>query len=239
MLLKTKNSILRTLALLSVMAVSFGMTRSALAGDVYNFIIKKEEEKQKYRWNLWDWFRTRDQMRLQDLWLSLHSSSPYEYYFGGNIQFIQYTGGPSLSPWELFFGAYSSIIGSEARYESGLSVRLHGSLNIRIFGKADQGPNITLQGGILHTDTGFDSYRNPFVGASLTFYITRFFGVTGLYRYYFPSTSNIAGVNYSGNRTAGGGFIDFRFVRIFGEYYTDFGSGPANQGGVFGTKIYF
>ncbi|MEK6580021.1 MAG: hypothetical protein AABZ55_12400, partial [Bdellovibrionota bacterium] len=48
----------------------------ALADEVYTFVVKKQEEKQKSRWSLSEWLDTRDRMRMMDLWLALHTPTP-------------------------------------------------------------------------------------------------------------------------------------------------------------------
>ena len=64
-------------------------------GEVYNIVIKKQDEKAKSRWSLSDWLDTRDKMRMQDVWLALHSPSPFEFFFGGTYRNV-------LSPTSAF-----------------------------------------------------------------------------------------------------------------------------------------
>jgi len=232
-------------ALLSALLLLFlgilpGPPSLAFADDVYTFVIKKQEEKEKYRWNLSDWLTTRDKMRMQDLWLALHSPSPYEFYVGANSQFTEQIPGGSQSAWELFAGAYSSIFGLEGRYEVGnRDSRWLGIFNMRFFGLQDQSTNMTLQLGIRNTDNGTDVYRNALAGLSVTLYFSRYFGVEGLYRTYFLSMPASSGAQYRGERIQGGGFIDFRFLRVFADYLST-NEGTSNiTGAQLGTKIYF
>lgn len=226
------------LLLFSCCAASL-LTQPAKADDVYTFVIKKQEEKAKYRWSLADWFATRDQMRLQDLWLAAHSS-PFEYFIGGNYQFNQDTSNAYFSGYELNVGAFSSLVGLEGHVEKVQNnARVYGIFDFRFVGRHDQGTNLTAQVGVLNTVTLVDSYRSVFAGMSLTFYIARFFGFQGNYRYFFSSTPTLAGISYSGTRLSGGGFIDFRFVRLYADYFSDNGSGPSYSGLIGGTKIYF
>jgi len=216
-----------------------GTSSTVFAEDVVTVVIKKQEEKAKYRWNLSDWLWTRDRMRLQDLWLAYHSPSPYEYYIGANYQFNKYIGGNSYEASEVYFGAVATLVHLEGRLEYGPNVRVQGILGVRLVGRHDQATNLLVQAGLLSTETPSDAYRNAFVGSSLTFYLARFFGLQGYHRYFFPSTPNNSGANYSGHRLQAGAFVDFRFVRIYGDYYVDSGSGPVNSGAMLGTKIYF
>jgi hypothetical protein len=210
------------------------------ADDAFTFIIKKQEEKEKYRWNLADWLNTRDKMRIQDLWLALHSPSPYEFYLGANYQTNQLIPGGSQAGWEAFIGGFSSIFGLEARYEANnLSSHWHGIFNFRFFGLQDQGTNMTLQLGLRSTDTSGQVYRNALAGLALTLYFSKFFGFEGLYRYYFASTPPISDSRYIGERIQGGAFIDFRFLRVFGDYIVDTETSQSLTGIQLGTKIYF
>jgi hypothetical protein len=209
------------------------------ADDIYTIIVKKQETKEKNRWSLSDWLETRDRMRLQDLWLALHSPSPYEFYVGGNYQSNQISNANSTMVWEAFAAAYASIFGLEARYESNFEKRTFGIFDLRIFGFHDQATNITLQGGVRSSDTGTYSYRNALVGVSVTLYLARHFGVDGLYRYYLPAAPNPSEVSISGYRYQGGAFLDFQFLRIYGNYLNDVETTVSWSGFTLGTKIYF
>ena len=209
------------------------------ADDVYTFVVKKQVEKEKYRWSLADWLETRDKMRLQDLWLAAHTSL-YEYFIGGNYQVNQDGNGAYFRNYELFIGAYSSLVGLEVHYEQANVARVHGILDFRFFGRHDQGTNLTAQfGGVNVMPAGETTYRSFFLGLSLTFYIARSFGLEGVYRHYFPSSPNEAGLSFSGDRLLGGAFIDFKFVRVYADYFSDSGSGNPYSGLTLGTKIYF
>ncbi|MBI2712409.1 MAG: hypothetical protein HYX41_06085 [Bdellovibrio sp.] len=211
----------------------------ASADDVYTFVIRKEEEKAKSRWSLADWLVTRDKMRLQDLWLAAHTSQ-YEYFIGANYQIAQDVASQSYSRnWEVFAGAYSTLVGLEFHYERADTSRMHWILDFRFFGRHDQGTNLTAQVGLVSVNPPGDTYRSAFLGGSMTFYIARYFGLEFLYRHYFPSTYNQQGMSFYGDRYVGGGFIDFKFVRIYADYFADAGSGPPYTGLALGTKIYF
>lgn len=226
----------RILFLLGMLIVSF----SALchADDSYTFIVKKQEDKAKNRWSLADWLDTRDKMRMQDLWLALHSPSPYEFYLGGNYQFNQAPTG-SFNAWEAYFAAYASIFGLEGRYESGLDKRWFGIFDFRVFGYHDQSTNITLQVGLRDNTNSAGHFRSILTGVSLTIYLAKFFGIEGLYRHYFSSTPTDSGGIDSGDRFLAGAFLDFKFVRIYGEYFWNVENLSDSSGIVVGTKLYF
>lgn len=214
--------------------------------EIFTFVVKKQEEKKSRGWNLAEWLETRDRMRLMDLWLALHSPTPYEFYLGADYQFFQAPPGPQEHAWRTYFGAYASIFGLEAQWESNSLHRLYGIFHLRIFGYHAQGTNITLQAGLRSQGQG-TSFRNGFVGVSMTVYLARLFGVEGLYRHYFSSTPNAQGLELAGQRYEGGAFIDFRFLRIYGTYFSEpeeltlggVSSHQRRSGTEFGTRIFF
>ena len=86
---------------------------SAFSADDYEgpFYLKRQQEKAKTRWNLADWIDQRDRMRMMDLWLALHSSSPYEFFLGGDFQFGKLVDHTAYSGGSGFFAAYARIFG--------------------------------------------------------------------------------------------------------------------------------
>ncbi len=223
-----------------------GITQNPLyADDVYTVIVKKQETKKKTRWTLSDWLETRDRIQLMDLWLALHSPTPYEFYLGGNYQINQTSSGTSFNAWEVDFTAFVTIFGLEAKYESYTEPRWYGIFDLRVFGLHDQGTNITLQGGVRgqNTTTG-ESFRNPLLGISITLYLAKHFGMEGLYRHFFESTPHsFSNTNTNpgqpSNRYQAGAFLDFNFLRLYGDYYQEFNSTTSDSGTLLGTKLYF
>src|SRR5690606_14405391 len=74
---------------------------AAHAEDVYEFVIRKQKQKESSRWTLEGWLAQRDRMRLMDLWLALHSPSPYEFYLGGEYRLISPEGSGQLTGWNV------------------------------------------------------------------------------------------------------------------------------------------
>lgn len=213
--MKKNNLLLMGLALFFVLSPGL-----ATAEEAYTFIIKKQEEKAKSRWSLSEWLDTRDRMRMMDLWLALHSPSPYEFILGGSYHFANTTPGGKYNPWDLQATAYASIFGLSAQRESSsLDTRWRGLFHLRIFGMYAQATNITLQLGIKSTSNDSTLYRNALAGVSMTIYLAKSFGIEGLYRHSFASTPNASDFLYDGDRYEGTAFIDFKFLRIFGNYY--------------------
>src|SRR5262245_4488691 len=116
--------------LLLALVVSLGLGTRAQADDVYTFVVKKQEEKAKRRWSLADWLDTLDRMRMMDLWLALHSPTPYEFFLSGAYVMPNNSSSPKGS--DLSFAAFASIFGLEGRRESIPTVRYHALFDLRI-----------------------------------------------------------------------------------------------------------
>jgi hypothetical protein len=227
------------------------LERQSLADDVYQIVIKKQDEKAKNRWSLSDWLETRDKMRLQDLWLAIHSPSPYEFFFGANYQWgsVQTGGfsGSSSTGYTLGFGAYASIFGLVVDAQDVTDNRWFAAFNLRIFGYHVQSTNITLEGGLRsESPTGSPvAFRNAFAGVKLTIYLARYFGLDGNYRHFFDSTPNPAGYLLTGQSWEANAFIDFNVFRVYGGYFSapeilagDYNS-DTRAGAQFGFKVFF
>jgi hypothetical protein len=77
-------------------------------------------------------------------------------------------------------------------------------------------------------------------GASFNLYFVRSFGIEGHYRHFFPNSEN--GVSSSGDREEIGAFIDFRFVRVFADYFREQETAlraVSREGVTLGTKVFF
>lgn len=208
---------------------------NARADDVYTIVIKKQEEKKKSRWTLAEWLETRDRMRLMDLWLALNSPSPYEFFFGGDLHFAEESPGASYRSGRIDAAAFASIFGLGFQWESSPVSRWIGTFNLRVFGFHDQSTNITLHAGV--RSTLGNNVRNAIAGASLSIYLTRYFGIDGLFRHFFPSAT---GPLSNGNRYQGGAFIDFSFLRIYGAYFSESETSALTRKGVnLGARVYF
>lgn len=210
--------------------------------EIY-FIDQKQEIKSQSRWSLADWLDQRDHMRLMDLWLALHSPSPYEFYVGTTFQNGYLNGGSYASAWNVQAVAYASIFGVEfqrqfADYLPNYLMMAH----LRVFGRHAQDTNITFEGGAREQDIGQSQAWNPLVGVAFSLYINRFFGVDALYRHYFQATYSSGSV--WGDRYEAGGFIDFKYIRIDGGYFDEYSqilgsTGVTRRGPYLGFKIFF
>jgi hypothetical protein len=225
-------------------AICFSSSGKAKADEVYTFVVKKQEEKEKTRWSLDEWLKTRDKMRLMDMWLALHSPSPYEFFLGGQCTLgrTDTSGVAGSIPIRTYGAAYASIFG--LGIEKGFSPASEwlASFYLRIFGYHAQGTNITLQTGVRSENEPY-SLRNAFGGVGLSVYLSKHFGIDGFWRHHFTSVPNAMGVDVSGNHYEGGAFIDFKFVRVYGMYFQlleSVGSAETKKTGIdLGTRIFF
>lgn len=173
------------------------------------------------RWSLAEWMEQRDKMRMQDIWLALHSASPYEFFVGGNYQFAARTPGGYDPGWRGEFSAYASIFGLGVEYDSLASYsRFNGQFNFRFFGPRAQGTNITAQVGLRNQTESGDTFRNLYLGLQFTMYMTKFFGIEGAYRYHFDSTTSTLGV-INGNALWATAFVEFNFFRVYFSYVSE------------------
>lgn len=204
-----------------LMLLSLLLAPLAHADEVYTFVIKKQEEKKKTRWSLQDWLDTKNTMMMQDLWLAMHAPSPYEFFIAGSlIPGNERPGRGSYLGGDLRVGGFASIFGVELQYDRSFSDRWIGLVHLRLLGYHEQATNITLQGGYRSQSDG-GTFKGALAGVRMTLYLTKFFGVEGLYRHYFETTDSESGARLTGSRYGAGAFIDFSFVRLFAFYFVE------------------
>ncbi len=234
--------------LLFSLSVSAADTGSG--GGRFNFNFRdKAQKKEVSRWSLQEWLAQKDRNRLMDQWLMMNSPSPYEFYLTGSMNSHKTTYEPasvaetSHQSYSGALGAYATVMGLEGSYENNTEEKytdLTGSVNIRVLGNAVQGTHLILRYGLRTRSgsigsgtsgsgssggtgpaTGAD-YRiaNQFAGADLNLYLTRFFGLHGVYHHYLPADESTLGT-VTGSRSEVGAFIDFSAIRVFGHIFTD------------------
>jgi hypothetical protein len=213
--------------------VSLGLFQQARGNEIYTFVVKKQEEKKSTRWSLQDWLETRDRMRMMDIWLALHSSSPYEFFVGGDARLVQ---DPAAVDGKYYFSAFASIFGLGVEHET-YYTRTNGAFFLRVLGFHNQGTNITLHAGIRIQNEPF-AFATGFAGGALTFYMTRFFGIETIFRYYFP-VSNTRSAELQAMYLEANGFVDFRFLRIYAGYHRQSDHLDSPSGYQLGARFFF
>jgi hypothetical protein len=234
----------QTQAILTLVALSLITTTPARSDDVYTIIVKKQQEKEKKRWYLTDWFEAKEKIRLMDMWLALHSPSPYEFFVGTDYRVSDDQKSSYPGDFRIRAAAYASIFGLEMTKTAASGGETLGLFDLRVFGYHVQSTNITLQGGI--RSEGSPAYRSAVAGVASTIYIMKPFGIDGYWRHYFSSTPNSTGDSVEGNRYEFGPFLDFSFVRFEGGYFHETldtsGISPsdsAHSGAFLGTQVFF
>ena len=223
---------------------------SARADEVYTFVVKKQEAKSQNRWSLSEWLETRDRMRLMDLWLALHSPTPYEFFLGTDYSWNQWSGTGSdqtQGSVRVMGAAYASIFGLEFERSFSPVSEWVGTFDFRFFGYHVQSTHMTFQLGLRSQDSSGTSVRNAFLGLESSIYFGKFFGLHALYRNYLTSPPNLTGGDFYGWRGELGGFVDFNFVQVYGTFFREqqvelvggASYGTQRSGPLLGLKLFF
>lgn len=190
-------------------------------------IQKKQEIKRENRWTIYDWLAAKAKFRMMDRWLALNSSdTEFEMFQGGAASREKVTGdgteGPELDGLRGELGLFYSIFGVTGFYED-IEDREFGwgaALNLRLLGTSMQNSNFTVSYGGHWRKISGEEFENQYAAASLTFYILKFLGISGAYRFYLPAETD-AGVELSGRRVEGTLFFDLSFLRIYGTWFQE------------------
>lgn len=243
-----KKSSLYALVAAVALIVSTVAPVAAQADEVYTFVIKKQEDKAINRWSLEEWLATRDRMRLMDLWLALHTPSPFEFYVGGAYQFGSLNTASSYTASEFTAAAYASIFGLELDREGGPDTRYDTTFNLRFFGYHYQATHMRLELGVRNENNGSGvTFQNALAGVGLAIYLAKYFGIDGRWRHAFASTPNASGLSFGGDQYEGGAFIDFSFLRFYGKYIyetlsseaSNLAPGSVRSGPQLGVTVFF
>lgn len=208
----------------------------AMADDVYEVVVKRVEKKKASGWSLSEWLETKNRIALMDMWLAFHTPSPYEFYLGGNYQFGMRSGS-AYNGGQVYFAAFASLFGLEVQRDQSYEKIINGLFHMRLLGFSNQSTNITLHGGMRFE--GAEPARSAVAGVSATFYLMKYFGIDGLYRHIFKSQTTTAGYRLYGDRYEAGGFIDFKFLRLYGSYFHEEDQNPIRSGGLAGVRLFF
>ena len=204
----------------------------------------RANSRESSRWTLQSWLAQKQRNSLMDQWLSMNSPSPFEFYLKGGYSSYQSRKDQNVkkdyASYSGAVGAYAQAVGITAEYENNLNEHYSdvvGMLNIRILGNSLQTTSITLHGGqrtrqfsdstVIPTIS--ETVRNTFGQITLQSYFTRYFGIIGSYRGYIPTKNSSVG-EVSGTLTECGIFLDFKGLRIYGNWYSDLQTNKADTG---------
>lgn len=225
----------RVIYLFAIFLLSFSASSSA--DETYTFVVKKQAEKAQVKkgWNLTDWIAQRDSMRTRDLWLAMHTPTPYEFYFGGDYRFLNEPQDERDHRFQ--FGAFAKIFGLTFEAETEPK-RYNAFFNVRVFGLHQQGTNITLYGG-MRSQSDAETFRSGVYGASLTLYLHQKGGLEGGFRKYLDGTPVTSGSSGGGNQVEANIFLDFSFLRLYGGYLETSLDPSREKGYQLGARIFF
>lgn len=233
---------------LVVFLIAVALPSAAPADEVYTFVLKKQEDKALNRWSLSEWLDTRDRMRLMDMWLALHSPSPFEFFLSGAYQLGNLNTGATFTGTEFSAAAYAEIFGVQLERQAGPDTRYDATFALRFFGYHYQGTHLRLELGVRNEDNGSGvSFQNGLAGIGIAIYLAKYFGIDGRWRHAFASTPNSSGQSFSGDQYQAGAFIDFSFLRLYGKYIyetdnpdaTNFAAGSVRSGPEAGVTLFF
>lgn len=224
------------LAFLFVPAVAVAASRGG-GGGGGNFqsqlLNAKRSQKTASQWTLADWLTQKRNMKMADQWLALHRSATlFETNLSGGhsrykLKSTDATGAEvevdrDSEAYQLdlyisifnFFGEYEKT--SDDREEYG------GGAGLRLFGTSSQTTSLLARYGWRKRQelSSGEVWENQFAEGQLQLYIIGSFGLSGIYRHYFPNRSN-QGREFAGTRATAGAFLEFMMFRIFGEAYQE------------------
>lgn len=205
---------------------------SGSSGSSRGGLMQRATARETKRWTLQEWMNQKNNNALMNQWLVWNSPSPFEFLIGGGmLDYKTRIDSPSSetnytsSSGEL--AAYAQSVGLSVDYENNLKEHYNettGLLNIRILGNSLQSTSITIAAGQrtrnLTSTTPSLELRNTTAQIHLQSYFTKYFGIDGFYRHYFPADQSTLG-QVSGNRSEAGLFIDYKILRIYGAWVQD------------------
>lgn len=220
---------LASLAKGSSPSISAGSSGGGKSGSS---MMQRASFRESKRWTLQEWLEQKNQNALMDQWLIMNSPSPFEFVLGGGTTNYKTRIENPFSETAFTsssgeFAAYAQAVGLSVEYENNLKENTNdvsGLLNFRVLGNSLQSTSLTLSGGqrtrTWSSVTPENKVTNSFAQATVQAYLTKYFGIDGSYRNYFPMNNEALG-QISGSRTEGGIFIDYKAFRVFGSWFQD------------------
>lgn len=228
---------MKTLVAFSIIGLLFVVQNATAQNRASNYdFLARAEAREVKRWSLQDWLAQKERNKMMDLWLAFNTPSPYEAMVG--LSQKSYTFTPTLNDVEGSQNDYQNLVGEVHLYASivGLSAGLennsnedfntsYGMFNLRLFGDSLQNSHLTLHYGLRSKEQTIANEdirsSHPFAQVSLQLYLSHYFGIDSKYR--SSSSPNTTG-NFKDNfftEKEVGLFIDFKALRIFGNWYQE------------------
>lgn len=199
---------MRCVLAILVLMTSTSAHAAGSSGYPWNWATAKAQTKQATKWSLSEWLAAKNQNKLMDMWLVMHTPTPYEFYIGVDYRSANHADGTGSGALRYSMGAFAYAFGITGERDQ-LEDRYEARFNARLFGFQQQGTHWTVAFGI--RSDGEPRNSDPLFYSELDLYLAQAFGVEVTYRHDFvrPTT-----------RWTVGPHIDFAFVRVYGEYFT-------------------
>lgn len=192
---------------------------------------KRAQARETKRWTLQEWLDQKNRNALMDQWLVMNSPSPYEFslkYETFRVESkVDSAAATKVDSSSGSVAAFAGPVGLYGEYENSIKENLSdsvGLLQFRLLGGSLQTTSLTLGFGQRTRNFNYLSVdhnlRNLVGQAVLQVYLNRHFGIKGTYRYFLPEKDENLGEVY-GHLTEGGIFIDFKGLRVFGDFFED------------------
>lgn len=235
---------MKKLIILLLITVSFNSY--AIDGTYELVVNKKQEKKKNTRWTLSEWLQQKERIRAMDMWLAMNTSSnPFEFYIAGSKASLKQANSDfTESLIQAEAGAFASITGIEYQNNNADSFdQSRYMFTLRLLGTSQQSTNLSLSYGGLQHEQNDLNFKTDFCKASLSLYLTQFFGIKTDKVWINKDTIKSSGNTFSGNELSGTVFIDFKALRIFGKYnkssYRINNTETDRDGILTGIQIYF
>lgn len=207
--------------------MAFAQSSGSSSGGRPWLLSKGAAAREAKRFNLYDWMEQKNRNQVMDMWLSLNTPSPFEFMLGINMN--QYSLDDTVNPilkykaYEGELSAYAKLVGLTGEYQNNTEEHFHdetGMFNLRLFGHTLQGTHLTIHYGLRTRTESAEQYRlnQKFLAGTLQVYLTKYFGLYGNYRYFYPFTEAFYGETKSTYQQVGA-FIDFASLRVMGSYF--------------------
>jgi hypothetical protein len=218
---------MKTTILLAILFINiFAQAEDKASGNIFDRASKREGS----RWTLTEWLAQKERNKLMDMWLAMNTPSPYEFMIGSSYNSYKTTKNLVSTEYTTYnseLQAYAKFFGLGLEYENRNSENendFSGMLNIRLLGNSIQSTHLSIHYGqrtrTISDVTATSLLRNQFGQVSLQLYLNPYFGINGKYRQYLSFNDSTYG-DVTGQLTSGAVFIEFKALRIFGEWFED------------------
>lgn len=192
---------------------------------------ENQKKKESSRWTLEDWLSQKSRINWMDYWLAMNTS-PVNFEMEWKFSRWAFEQENRSSSEKLLnqtmdsasISLYYRILGLTAEYDNFDKTfnRKKVRFNLRIIGTSLQSSHLTLFYGVqeVSDQASIGHLEQSFGGGILNLYIFRFIGLSGYYESDFKATDKNQS-QLEGNRWSYGAFLEWGFLRIYGNVLTE------------------